>query len=623
MSNLTIPTVKYAEIPNYNDVKTRGQKILRQSDGSISTSYSVNINNEGLQYDQSLGRAMLAKEREAPMKINDYHTKHFITTIPHENIIKKQLIEGLKWETPENIYNLIMNDIRVLPKIQYIERMISGYYSQIIINNLINIYNNAPQFFNDVINKNLMNFKMYQCFIYLLTFIAIVYEHKDDEEFLHKDTDTGSIRDIIEWCRNRRIQDINYLLQGPLTNQIYNVDFIEIYNSLISLTKSISEINEYLQLATLQEINLNILKFDDNLKFRPNVFEKMTNDALSYTINIDTNLNSSFHFDNQNNLVVNCNDIDLGASVSDPINLDINKTEVNTNLMKQEPKNNAMKFTNLLNKSSKFIIKSLLILKTTYDVNLDIYDNCYVIFPQITMDGQFNQVFQTGTLQIAGKFKENENTKYWEFVPFISSGISYLPTTANVKQFEFYISPRPDKSSIINANNFIIDETIYNYYNISIDVENVADNFNSNEVYLIRLNKINKKGNLDKINYTYLYNRTLKTIQVLQGNYDLTNIPLYNKNRKMKSVKIDVGMMKPIEPLSLMQILNLIDNTFRLPKIVPITNLKVVSDKMAEAILKGQNQIDFDNEIIYTRYKMIDKNQFVNLNNSQTLTYKQ
>ena len=135
MSNLTIPTVKYAEIPNYNEIKTRGQKVLRKSDGSIITPYDINISNDGLQYDQSTGRSILAKEREAPLKVSDYHTKHFITTIPHESILKKQLIENLKWETPENIYNLIMNDIRVLPKISYIEQMISSYYSQIIISN--------------------------------------------------------------------------------------------------------------------------------------------------------------------------------------------------------------------------------------------------------------------------------------------------------------------------------------------------------------------------------------------------------------------------------------------------------------------------------------------------------
>ena len=449
--NPTIPALSYVDIPNYKTIKQTAQIIPKASDNINIPKFDTQITQEGLQYDQSVGRAILMKEREAALKVSDYQIKNFVTNIPHQSELRNRILETHRFTLPNIVYNNIISDARTLPNIHFLEELISSYYSKILINNIMNIYSNSQRFYFDNLSQYDFKFQIYEKFIYLLTYIQIVLDNRNQREFIEKDE---RIIDVIEWCLNRKLQDINFLLQGPTSNQIYSVDYIKTYNMLISPSSDQSSVNDYLTLATLQEVNANFLRYRDEFINNPNVYDKNPNYAQSYTISIDTRENAYFKLDNVGNLVVDCNNIDLGSSTNDNIDLHIDKAIVNTENLKYESKSQPIKFNNLLHQFSIFRIKSLLILKSTYKTALRNYDTCYITFPNITLDGRFNQVYRNGALQIAGKFQENNNNKYWEFVPF--NDVVYISKTANVKRFEFYVSPKPGTSHKPTPNNFKI-----------------------------------------------------------------------------------------------------------------------------------------------------------------------
>ena len=204
-----------------------------------------------------------------------------------------------------------------------------------------------------------------------------------------------------------------------------------------------------------------------------------------------------------------------------------------------------------MNQFTMFKIKSLLVLKTTYKTSLDNFDNIYIVFPGINIDGKFNQVFNTGCLQVSGKFIENNNEKYWEFVPNNENGVVYKPTTAEVNNLGFYISDKPNSVSHILYNNFKIETYKSNYFNCPIIVQNF-DNLNDDQlklkemynldftqnVYLIRSYKIGNDGKPSALNYSFLYNKKFKYIQLLNNNYDLSTVPLYY-SQKLRKTKVN------------------------------------------------------------------------------------
>jgi len=606
--NPTIPTLSYVDIPNYKTIKQTAQIIPKATDRVNIPKFDEHVTQEGLQYDQTIGRSMLMKEREAAMRVSDYQVKNFITNVPHQSELQNRILNTHKFTLPNVVYISVISDARTLPNIHFLEELISTYYSKILVNNIINIYSNSQRFYFDHLSNYDYKFQMYEKFIYLLTYIQIVLDHRNQREFIEKDE---RIIDVIEWCLSRKLEDINFLLQGPITNQIYSVDYIKTYNMLISPSSDQASVNDYLTLATLQEVNANFLRYRDEFINNPNVYDKNPNYAQSYTISIDTRENAHFKLDNVGNLVVDCNDIDLGSSTNDNIDLNIDKAIVNTENLKHEPKSQPIKFNNLLHQFSIFRIKSLLILKSTYKTALRNYDTCYITFPNITLDGRFNQVYRNGALQIAGKFKENNNNKFWEFEPF--NDVVYISKTANVKRFEFYISPKPGTSHKPTPNNFKIAENIKTYFNIPIRVHTLDELNNtplaSNhellpETYIIRSYGINKKGNPNQLEYTFLYNRTYSTIQLLRSNYTISDVPKFGIKKVNKNLKIDIGMMPPKYPATRVYIMEAIhiahkknELTFRIPRVVPLTNLKALEYLVSKALINKTTKIKLDTKI--------------------------
>lgn len=539
----------------------RNGKLINKTSQSIRgqqyTGISVD-NNIGLRLDQSPGEASYYIERQKPFTVNNYQNGTIVSNTPSrkdvENTVKKQLNSRL--ERPEIVYKKIVDDTRTLPYIPIIEPQFSMMYSNAIIINFTNLYVFAPKFYLNIV-QNPKNFIDYQKFIYLLIIIRYADEHRDDFDFLSLD---ANIKNLIEWCKLKRMPDIDFYIQGPQcpTNYVSSekeiksesdklLIFSQIYSGLVSTSNVVSDISNYLQVTEQQNMNKHLNGLNERVDKRPNAFDKLLNYAGSYTLSLDTAQNCKFAEDENNNLIVDFGGIGIGNSNSEPINLNLNEAEITTKPLKYDPKITNHKLMNIMNRYTNFTIKNLLISKQTYKTSLDAFDKLYVVFPGITMDGRFNQVYTTGTLQISGHFITNQNSKFWEFVPDNDSGITYNPTTVNVESSKFYISDCPTSK---NSLSYYAYETMVkadNYYNCPIVVQALDSSYM--DTYIIRINSINS-GKVVEKSYSLLYNRSIGTIQLLKDSYNFENIPRIGMKGKFKITHAVEEQFKPIMPVT-------------------------------------------------------------------------
>lgn len=514
--------------------------------------------NSGLRIDQSPGEMSHYVERKKPFNVGNYQQGSMVSNTPSrkdiEATVKNQLNPRL--ERPEIVYKKIVDDTRTLPYISIIEPQFSTMYSNAIIVNFTNLYVFAPKFYLSIV-QNPKNFIDYQKFIYLLIIIRYADEHKDDFDFLSLDS---NIKNLIEWCKLKRLPDIDFYIQGPQcpTNYVSSENeirsesdkmliFSQIYSGLVSTSNVVSDISNYLQVTEQQNMNKHLTGLNERMDKRPNAFDKLLNYAGSYTLSLDTAQNCKFGEDENNNLIVDFSGIGLGNSNSEPINLNINDAEVQSKPLKYDPKITNHKLMNIMNRYTNFTIKNLLISKQTYKTSLDAFDKLYVVFPGITMDGRFNQVYTTGTLQISGHFVTNKNSKFWEFIPDNDSGITYNPTTVNVDSSKFYISDCPTSK---NSLSYYAYETMVkadNYYNCPIVVQQLDSSYM--DTYIIRINSINSGKVIEK-SYSLLYNRSVGTIQLLKDSYNFENIPRVGTQGKFKITHAVEEQFKPIMPVT-------------------------------------------------------------------------
>lgn len=583
-----------------SDFGRNGKFITRTSAVTDSKNFSgIQFDgSNGLRVDQNPGEIGFYTERQKPYNVTDYQSYKPRSNVPSktniENKIKNDLIKSLN--KPEIIYKKIVDEARTLPYISLIEPTFSTVYSDTLLTNLTQMYINSPNFYVSVVRSD-TNLTTYQKFIYLLVIIKYCSEHSEDNDFIKIDKQVSS---LIEWCKLKKISDIDFYLDGPRnpTNYVTSQNdvktkndkvllFGDIYNSLISISNTIDNISEYLQLTEQQAINQNTKQINETIITRKNPYDKLLNRAEAYTLSIDSSLNCEFQKDDKNNLLVSFNNIDLGNSNAKKINLKLDEI-INEQKEKEiNPKITNRKLMNIMNNYSSISIKSLLISKQTYKTSLDIFDKLYVVFPGVTMEGRFNQPYTTGTLQISGHFNTNNNSKYWEFVPDNSDGITYIPTTVNVENSVFYITDNPNQKNGLSYYDYQTNLTTINYYNIPIIVQDT--DYSDMDTYIISFNKINDLK-INKLGYSFLYNKTIGTLQLLKNYYALEDIPLYGAKKGFyKTIKTVDEEYKPIEPVSKQYIYSTVLKSIRngdkgviLPNIIhPLTK---------ESVKKLQNQ---------------------------------
>lgn len=405
---------------------------------------------------------------------------------------------------------------------------IQPYYSQILKNNLTNVYNNNLELYRNILSNN-YNYKMYSKFICLLSFIVIIVKHKDDKDFTTRFKDE-QIDNIINWCLERSMYNLSYLLNGPKVNSSGLINYIKIYNWLVSLSL-IEDIPNSLQLLTVKDINSNLRECCKLVEKQQTGYNRYLNKANGYLININSN---DIELEtNDNILYFDCSSVSIGTNTDRFYNIN-DKINDNNVIV---PKSTELQLSQLMNEYTTISIKYFMLPKLLFRNDLTKLETCYVHFPFITLSCNSNY----SQLRIDGKFKSYNYTHYI-FEPDNSIGMIYKSNSVNVKSFKFRLSSQTNSIGSVNDNifsyNILRHLELSSCYNIIITPENInlTDLGLKNLVVINMFRYVNhsiepsslKPNSIELTNIKFIYNRETKMIQLLNSNDDLTEVYQFN-----------------------------------------------------------------------------------------------
>lgn len=351
---------------------------------------------------------------------------------------------NLLFENPETLYNQIITDARTIPNITQLMIAVNQEYLRTFMSNLTNIYNNAPKYFTDNFIHSTDGFRLYQRFFYLITYINYVDEHSEDEDL----TTLQFFDDAVKWIVTRRDPNIKFMLIGPQDSQNYDINYISRYESLMSPTQTTTDITRYQQLSTTQTISADLLNVLQFLIKNPNVFVKTPDEAKKYNISINTSQDVSMEIDTKNNLVFDCQNVNLGDTTEQNINAryeKLNDVEI-SNVV--ESRITTKKLEQIFNMYSRIKVLNFVVTPNVYSTSLNIFNQVFIVFDGITCSERnvYNNA-NSSNLMIGGKFVIDTNGNY-SFVQDVDA-ITYKSTQTRVKHFKFYITTDPNTYNTI------------------------------------------------------------------------------------------------------------------------------------------------------------------------------
>ena len=296
-------------------------------------------------------------------------------------------METLVFSSTDIVYKQTLKDIKVLSYDYPIINDISNEFEKRFKDHICAIYNNAPVFFKRVFMNTQNGFKKYQKYYFLLFLIKYCESHEVNSSYK-------------SWTSSRQYDSVEYLLKDPYPNELYNVDYEEIYNKLIFP-------NDF-RLSIMKDIKENVVKHEKRISEEtiPSVVVELASNYLE--LKDDGKNHLMFDYSRMTN--------SFGA-----ISID-----------KQESLNT------VFNKYSNITLNSFTLSPHIYN-HLEKYNNVYVVFPTINgnagiVSGISNAV---GGASFCGRFeKDNDKLK---FIPSIRS-ISYAKKSCSVKTLRFYIT---------------------------------------------------------------------------------------------------------------------------------------------------------------------------------------
>ena len=403
------------------------------------------------------------------------------TPIIKDIILFEKEYPCLSWKSPDLLYDKMMNDARnVFPRNIKIKLSVNEYYTDMIKINLNNIYNYAPRFFTDnFISSSGVNnaaFEAYQVYIYLLCFIQYTYDHRNDIDIRELD----NIDLILNWIITRRDPSIEYIISGPTVNSnLCNVDFREHYKTLISPSNDMTNIIQYNQLSTTQTISSDIYTLMTFLRNNPNVYIKTPDEARKYNVNIDSSRDVMVTIDNDNNLIFNCNRVNLGDTTEQNKLAKYNNLEsiITNNIV--DSMINTRKLAEIFHNYSRLKILEFVISADTYITSLDVFNKIFIVFKGVSCSERnvYNNI-PTNYLKIGGSFKRT--SRGYEFVQDVDA-ITYKSVLADVKSFEIYLTLDPSSENVLIPNEYILSFTKDKVFQHPVET---GITFNSNKITL-------------------------------------------------------------------------------------------------------------------------------------------
>lgn len=352
---------------------------------------------------------------------------------------------------PSKLYNEIVNDSRgTLVKNNILDENVKKYFETKLIENLHAIYENSPAFFVDsfVVNKkgkNVVNniaFRKYEKYIYLLSFIVYVNKNKDKIlGYLNHDQEP-----IIKWAQYRMDVDLEWVLNGPVSNSAIDPNFVKEYELLISLNSEFGDAKSLISKLSLLFNEISALRVDSHS--RPNTFEKVLNNAGQYFIIVRDDPGLQTHHDDYGNLIFDAKYINLGDVKNNKIVANYNHIVVD--MKKDTIPPSAINFKSLeqlFTVMNSISVQELSFAYNIFTSDLSKFHVLYLCFPGIqTIEHTIIGDIERGPLIIAGKFINNKERRRFEFIPN-ETMVTFDGTQTSVSNFTFYITNNPNKSN--------------------------------------------------------------------------------------------------------------------------------------------------------------------------------
>ena len=357
--------------------------------------------------------------------------------------------DEMKCKEPELLYEKLLKDIAVLPKIDAIKEILINQYELAFKVNINAVYNYAPASFAELF-KNGQLYEFYQLRFFLMLMIQYIDNNK--EALMH----IKDINKYIDWIRPRLDPNFSYLISGPRTNQSYDVKGCrEHYLKIVNPSENTNQLLPYLQLTTQQVSSENIQKMLEFLISAPNVYTKNPNELCKYLLAIDSAKDVYVKIDSNNNLVFDCSRIQLSDMGDSGIAASIRDLVV-----EQSPKGDFSNITlralrELFNHYGRIKIKELIFKENAFISTLTAFSKVFVVFDGINADERsLYNTANTSYLKIGGHF---EKTPLGYEFRQDSDVITYKPARVDVKKFNIYVTSNPGERNTIIPNQYNIE----------------------------------------------------------------------------------------------------------------------------------------------------------------------
>lgn len=373
----------------------------------------------------------------------------------------------------------IVVDARTLPSIPAVNAIVSEYFEQHLKINLVNIYINAPAFFEKHFISDPLGFELYQKYYYLISFIKCMSEKLTDSVF----QTTYKLTEINSWIASRRDPNIDYILVGPTENTVFDINFEEHYNALISSSTSMADIVRYQQLTTSQTTSNDVLNILSFLQTNPNTYYKNPDEAKKYTLNIDSSRDVIIDVDKDNNLLFDCGYVNFGDTTEQNLAAHINDIDT------VQPPSGAMdsriatkKIERIFQQYSRVKILECVVSPDAFITSLDIFPKVFIVFQGVLCsERNIYNTIENNYFKIGGSFVRT--ARGYEFKQDVDA-ITYKSSRTRVSAFKIYISVDPNTKNLIMPNEFPIKFTKFNVFQHPIMVN---DNVNDNKLNMVRI----------------------------------------------------------------------------------------------------------------------------------------
>ena len=375
------------------------------------------------------------------------------------------------------IYKKFIDDARVLPFDETFMIDIEKNYKIRLLENIKNIYTNAPTYYTKITQSDEI-FELYE-----LWFLSIFIIDFSNESTLSK---YKTKSDILKWVTSRKDPNISFFLVGPKQNQYVRNDFISHYRNLMNAQNTITDISQYLELSSLQNLNVLVDNFKNDIILRPNSFDKLPNYQKTFTINIDSKYIDIKILNYRT--VMDCNSLDLNdvsetTSLSKYKSLIVNQTKQN-----QNSKIPIKKLETLLNTYGRIKINSFTIDNNVFDASIQNFDKSYIVFDGVYVNER--NIYSDSSnecLRIIGTFSFNQDKNIYTFTPD-NEYITFRTNESIVRKFNIYVE-------FVNVGtiNKVFNMTLSysDFLNIFINQsKNSSSSSSSNETNLIEYDKV-------------------------------------------------------------------------------------------------------------------------------------